>query len=276
MSETNAFIQLFSDEAAAPDRQFLTSLETQFLAKARGGTSIRRVSTRNKILIITGVIAITALVAALVFLPRRDMSDPAQDSIIESVIQTTQQNVGSFTDTDDVSETSTSPNTTEKKTSGTTQSQPPLSSGDDAAPPSSLPATLTGFSADYWNLDAAEIAGTPTIPVSAADYSTTTNTIAFTWGSGSPAASINSDYFVARFSKNSSEINGQYKVVYASDNGLRMHVNETVVFDQWNAAGSSGTAYFTTDPAEPVTSITIEYLELDGPASVSVKITKVN
>ncbi len=54
-----------------------------------------------------------------------------------------------------------------------------------------------------------------------------------------------------------------------------MFVNETSVFDTWNSASASGTAYFTTDPAMPVTEITIEYYEADGNASVSVEITKV-
>ena len=137
------------------------------------------------------------------------------------------------------------------------------------------PILLSDYTASFWNLDP-DSAVAPSIPSTSPNATTQIASINFNWGASNPIAGIQSDGFVVRFSKESSSMSGQYKVVFSSDNGLRMHVNETVVFDYWNSASSNGTAYFSTDPASPVTSITIDYYEYDGPANVSVQISKVN
>ncbi len=281
MNDTNAFLALFSDAAATPDSTFIVTLENQFKTTATSNLSTKRLSSKQKLIIGLTIIATTLLVLALVFLPKRNMADPTKDSLVESVVETTQESIVPFT-ADPTQNEMTTPNTTqsESSTKKDATNNAPASSNANAqqnvAQTSTPPlVVISGFQASFWNLDL-DSAVTPSIPATPANVTTTTSTINFIWGSASPIAGIQSDGFVAQFTKDATDMSGQYKVVYSSDNGLRMHVNEIVVFDYWNNASSSGTAYFTTNPANPTTSITIDYYEYDGPANVSVEITKVN
>ncbi len=270
MSTTNTFLELFSDQAATPRPEFIAALQNKFVAKAALPVKRARFTTRNKIIVGVTIVAIVAVILALVFLPKRDMSDPSQSSVIETVVTQSQENLDSFTSQATPAE---QPSTTApaQQGQGTNQQQPATPS---AAPQQAAPAPIQGFSAEFWNVVFESVAP-PSMPVGAPVFTTTTNTITYNWGAGSPAGAVATDGFVARFTKSSALPQGTYKVVYASDNGIRMFVNETAVFDKWNMASASGTAYFTTDPAMPVTEITIEYYEADGNASVSVEITKV-
>ena len=270
MSSTNAFLELFSDASATPRAEFVAALQKNFVAAAKAPSVRTRLSAKQKILLGIGVVVVILAVLALVFLPKRDMSDPSQSSVIETVVTQSQQNLNSFTN-EAAAETATTPTQqgSSQQTQPTTQQQTVPATQQPAAP-----VPLQGFTAEFWNTPA-ESAGPPAMPGGAPVFTTATNMIAYSWGAGSPAGAVQTDGFVARFSKSVSLPHGTYKVVYASDNGLRMFVNETAVFDKWSSASTSGMAYFTTDPAVPVTEIIIEYYEADGSASVSVEITKV-
>ncbi len=265
---TNTFIELFSDQAATPRAEFIASLQKSFVARASAPAKGTRLTTKNKIILGVTIAVIVGAVLALVFLPKRDMSDPSQSSVIETVVTQSQENLDSFTNQAtpvDQTNTATAPS---QQSQGTTHQQ--------TTPTQTAPAVVSvqGFSAEFWNVVSESVAP-PSMPVGAPVFTTTTTSITYNWGVGSPAGAVATDGFVARFTKNASIPQGTYKVVYSSDNGIRMFVNETSVFDTWNSASASGTAYFTTDPAMPVTEITIEYYEADGNASVSVEITKV-
>jgi hypothetical protein len=270
MNTTNAFLELFSDQAATPRAEFIAALQKQFVAKAALPARSGKLTTKHKLIVVATIIVIVAAILALVFLPRRDMSDPAQSSVIETVVTQSQENLDSFAKDTPAETTAPTTQPTQTQQSGPTAHQ-------QTTPPAQQPAApivVQGFMAEYWNTSA-ESVGPPAMPGGSPVFTTVTNMIAYNWGAGSPAGAVQTDGFVARYTKSAALPQGAYKVVYASDNGLRMFVNETAVFDKWNLPSASGTAYFTTDPAVPVTEIIIEYYEADGNASISVEITKV-
>lgn len=281
MNDTNAFIALFSDSAATPDSQFIATLENQFKTTATSNLPAKRFSGKQKLIIGLTIIAATLLILALVFLPKRNMTDPTKDSLVESVVETTQESIVPFTvDHPQADMTTPSATETNDSTKNNAKNNAPASSNTNAQQNVTQTSTppidaLSGFQVSFWNLDLDSVVA-PNIPATPPNATTTTSAINFNWGAIIPFAGIQADGFVAQFTKDATDMSGQYKVVYSSDNGLRMHVNETVVFDYWNSASSSGIAYFNTDPASPTTSITIDYYEYDGPANISVEITKVN
>jgi hypothetical protein len=280
MKDQQAFLALFSDEASTPNIAFMRTLEKAFIEKAIGTP---RFWAKHKTHIVIGlsIIGILILVLALIFLPSRDMSDPTQDSLIETMVETPENTLESTLDivqSKDANSTNDKvidDNQTGQSSQLTQSTQGTIESpGTSPVPqPTVPPAKVTGFSVAYWNI-AGESVTAPSMPVSAPNHTASTDTIEFNWGVNAPHASIQSDGFIARFTKEASDLSGSYKVVYSSDNGLRMHVNESVVFDAWNQTSSVGEATFTIDPALPITSIQIDYYELDATAHVSVVITK--
>lgn len=279
MSSTS-FIQLFSDESATPNPDFILQLEKQFVNTAIAKAPRITLSRKQKILLITTILDIILAVFLLIFFPARDMSDPTTSSIVETVVDTSQQNIEPFslnagTNQPDTNSTNSTTDQTAPQSNTTTPSNPASVQNQINQQQPTAPLPLSDYSVSYWNLDP-DSAVAPDIPTTPPDATAQIANIDFNWGISNPTAGIYADGFVARFTKESSNMSGQYKVEYSSDNGLRIHVNETVVFDYWNSASSNGIAYFTTDSANPVTSITIDYYESDGPANISVKITKIN
>lgn len=90
----------------------------------------------------------------------------------------------------------------------------------------------SGFQASYWNIETNTQAFA--IPDRPADLSRTDYRINYDWNQNSPAPEINSDYFVARLTKQVSLDAGRYRFVTYSDDGLRLWVDDQLIIDQWN------------------------------------------
>jgi glucose/arabinose dehydrogenase len=93
-----------------------------------------------------------------------------------------------------------------------------------------------GYTGQYWN------AGTgtaPTFPTSAPTLTRTDPSIAFDWGTGSPAAGINADHFMARWSKTASFTAGTYTFTATADDGVRVYVDNTLIIDHWIDEGAT-------------------------------------
>ena len=280
MKELTSFIELFSDESARPNDRFISELHEKFMTRSLSHSSHRRFKFSKKLLILSVIsVALLSLILALIFLPKRDMSDPTKDSLIESVVETSKNSIDDVVAEESYSDSSISESANSQQPASIQQQQPdtqiatPATPTQTTPPSSSAPETVTGFSISFWNI-AGESVSAPSMPIGPAHYSIASDTINFDWGAGSPHASIQTDGFVARISKETTALNGTYEVTYASDNGLRIHVNETVIYDGWNQTSTAGTAYFTTDPSSPMTSIVIDYYENAGSASLAVAITK--
>ncbi|MEV6923359.1 PA14 domain-containing protein [Dactylosporangium sp. NPDC051485] len=89
-----------------------------------------------------------------------------------------------------------------------------------------LPAP-TSYTAEFWN------SPTSAIPDRAPDLTRTDQTIAFDWGDGSPGAPINADHFVGRWAKTDTLAAGTYRFSGASDDGVRVYVDNTLILDRW-------------------------------------------
>lgn len=98
--------------------------------------------------------------------------------------------------------------------------------------------------------------------------------INFNWGSGSPAATINSDNFSARWMRSINFAAGRYRFTAISDDGVRMWVNGQLVIDGWNdhqPQSFSGAI----DLPNGFASLQVEYYEAVGGAQIQVSWTPV-
>ena len=104
---TASFIHLFSDEASTPNPDFIISLEKQFMRTATAPPPRINLSTKQKIILITTIAGIILAVLSLIFFPARNMSDPTTSSIVETVVDTSQQNIEPFSINTDTVESDT-------------------------------------------------------------------------------------------------------------------------------------------------------------------------
>ena len=128
-------------------------------------------------------------------------------------------------------------------------------------------ATTTLYTAEFWNL--ASAVEKPSMPSTSPDYTTTTASINFNWGDYSPDASIHNNGFVARFTKTTNFEGGIYNfVVRNSDDGIRIYVDDELIFGSWvDQGGWEGSATTTISAGQHT--IKIEYYENAGGASIS-------
>ena len=130
-------------------------------------------------------------------------------------------------------------------------------------PPPPPPAPTGGWNAQYWN-----VPGTlsqPAFPAGAATLTRTDAAIDFNWGNGSPAPTINSDHFVARWSQSMTLAAGNYLLTTTADDGVRVLVDGVKVIDKWIDQGS--TTYTHTMALSAGTHpIIVEYYENGGGA----------
>lgn len=102
----------------------------------------------------------------------------------------------------------------------------------------------------------------------------TDSQVAFNWKTGSPYASITKDYFLARFTGYVTvPATGSYKFGSRADDGTKVWVNDTLVFDHWvnqgvPAAPQYGSALSLT--ASQTVPIKVEYYENTSPASLEL------
>ena len=87
------------------------------------------------------------------------------------------------------------------------------------------------YTAEYWNTPGA--GGSPAFPTGPPDLVRADPAIGYDWGGGAPAPEIAEDHFVARWTRSDVLAAGLYRFSGASDDGVRVFVDNVPVVDQW-------------------------------------------
>ncbi len=126
--------------------------------------------------------------------------------------------------------------------------------------PTPTPAPTNNFVGQYFTNS--NLSGAPSLERTDAQ-------INFDWGYGSPAGSIPVDNFSARWTKTDNFVGGNYQFSVSSDDGLRIKVDGTSIYDQWiDQAANPQT--ITVPISSGSHTITVEYYENDLTASCQV------
>ena len=88
----------------------------------------------------------------------------------------------------------------------------------------------TAWHGRYWNTSDP---GLPVVPATPPDLERDDEAIDFNWGNGSPGAPINSDRFVASWTKHVELSPGIYRFSGVRDDGVRVYVDNVPVVDEW-------------------------------------------
>ncbi|NCF68922.1 MAG: SH3 domain-containing protein [Chloroflexi bacterium] len=99
------------------------------------------------------------------------------------------------------------------------------------------------------------------------------NEINFDWKLGSPASSIQSDQFSARWRRDAALNTGLYRFTVLTDDGVRLWVNGHLLIDKWR---DNQSATYSADMALPGGSVPmqLDYYENEGAALVKLTITE--
>jgi endoglucanase len=130
--------------------------------------------------------------------------------------------------------------------------------------------STNNYLSQFWNLTSGQQFSVPT---SDPNLSRNDDQINFDWGNNSPDPQINTDRFVARFTKQQNFSNGNYHFTTVSDDGIRLWFDNDLLIDQWNDHPQ------TTYSADKLVSagthtIKIEYYENYGGAIVKFDINQ--
>jgi glucose/arabinose dehydrogenase len=94
------------------------------------------------------------------------------------------------------------------------------------------------YQGEYWNTP--ENLGVPaSFPARAPDLTRSDPDIGFEWYSGSPAPQIDSEHFMARWTRTDVLSAGVYRFSGAADDGIRVYVDNTLVVDLWQLQNAS-------------------------------------
>ncbi len=115
---------------------------------------------------------------------------------------------------------------------------------------------ILGFKGEYYNNSS--LIGVPAL---IRDDST----INFNWGANSPDPKINSNAFSVRWTKNQSFTSGYYRFTVSNDDGMRVYIDGTAVYNSWKDQGAS-TRTFTKYMSQGVHTIIVQYYENKGQA----------
>ncbi len=92
-------------------------------------------------------------------------------------------------------------------------------------------------------------------------------TVDFNWGNGSPAPSIGSDTFSARWTGQvEAPVSGQYTFITNSDDGVRLFVDRSLIIDNWTDHGPTDNSGTATLEAGKRYDIQLDYYENGGGA----------
>jgi hypothetical protein len=101
------------------------------------------------------------------------------------------------------------------------------------------------------------------------------NTISFDWGDGSPDASIPSDNFSVRWTRNIDFASGTYRFTTVSDDGVRLYVDGTLLIDRWyDMTRTSNSAEINLSAGTHA--VRLEYYEHDGQAVIELSWEQAN
>jgi PKD repeat protein len=96
------------------------------------------------------------------------------------------------------------------------------------------------YQAEFWNTPGTGAA--PPIPAVAPDVTRAAPGVDFDWGEGSPDPLITPDRFVARWTRTVQLPAGVYRLSGASDDGVRVYVDNALVVDKWRDQNEPYTA----------------------------------
>lgn len=124
-------------------------------------------------------------------------------------------------------------------------------------------ATQCGFSVEYFN----NITLTGT---AAAASSCEGNPIAYTWGTSSPMTSVNSNNFSGRWTADNYYFEGgTYTLRTTSDDGVRVYLDNTIVYEDWTSHGPT-TSSTTVNVSAGYHTVKVEYFDSGGHAELRV------
>ena len=95
------------------------------------------------------------------------------------------------------------------------------------------------------------------------------NRLRFDWGGGSPGAGVPADYFSVRWTADHWFEAGTYRFSYASDDGIRVWVDNTLVVDDWRERQATWTSVDRT-MSRGTHTVRVEYFEHGGGARVEL------
>ncbi|MEW5989634.1 MAG: PA14 domain-containing protein, partial [Chloroflexota bacterium] len=95
-------------------------------------------------------------------------------------------------------------------------------------------------------------------------------TLAFNWGSDSPAPAVWPDHFSARWTRYINFTAGAYRFTTTADDGLRLWLDDQSLIDDWSDHAAHTLTIERNVTAGPHL-LTVEYYEKDGQAAASVK-----
>ncbi len=136
---------------------------------------------------------------------------------------------------------------------------------------SSATTSITGFTGQYWN------AGTgtaPAMPTTTPNLTRIDNVVNFDWGGGSPAAGINVDRFIAKWTKTASFPAGSHEFKITGDDGVRLFIDGIKVIDKWIDQGPT-TYVYTQNMTVGNHTVVMEYYENGGGAVAKLDITQI-
>lgn len=136
---------------------------------------------------------------------------------------------------------------------------------------SPTPAPNDFYKGEYWNNQGQ--AEQPVFLTTPPDLTRNDQEINFVWDNAAPAASINPDKYLARWTKSQIFEAGNYKFITESDDGIRVYINNEIVIDQWNdhpMTTHEGTKSLTAGTHE----IKVEFYENAGGAIAKFKFEK--
>ena len=94
------------------------------------------------------------------------------------------------------------------------------------------------------------------------------NSVNYNWGAGSPASSVNRDFFSARWTTSSFVGSGKYRVEVTADDGVRVRINSNTVIDKWVVSASKKHSA-DIDLTQGTYTFTIDYFESQGDANIT-------
>ena len=121
--------------------------------------------------------------------------------------------------------------------------------------------------AEFWNNT--EQSGSPVVV-------RTISAINFDWGFGSPdPARVFADNFSARFVRTLNLQGGVYRFTFKVDDGIRVWVDNSVVYDQYNYVGQLN-SQFDVEVAAGVRTIRVDYVERTGKSLITLNFARLD
>ncbi|MDO8551717.1 MAG: PA14 domain-containing protein [bacterium] len=142
--------------------------------------------------------------------------------------------------------------------------------------PSATPSPVAGgndsYTAEYWNTPGA--GSSPSIPQRAPDLTRQDKDVDFIWDQGTPDPKIDTNHFIARWSKTQYFDAGTYHFASVSDDGIRVYVNNQLIINRWNDHPISIYAQDLTMPAGDY-ALRVEYYDNTGTAIAELQVSQI-